>query len=104
MIRRPPRSTQSRSSAASDVYKRQALFLITILLTHELGHFFVSRRYGVEVTLPFFIPFPLSPFGTLGAVIKMKGIMPNRKALFDIGIDGPFVGLVLTIPTIIIGL
>ena len=81
-----------------------ALFLITILLAHELGHFFVSRRYGVKVTLPFFIPFPLSPFGTLGAVIKMKGIMPNRQALFDIGIAGPFVGLVLTIPTIIIGL
>ena len=81
-----------------------ALFLITILLAHELGHFFVSRRWGVEVTLPFFIPFPLSPFGTLGAVIKMKGIMPNRQALFDIGISGPFVGLVLTIPTIIIGL
>jgi membrane-associated protease RseP (regulator of RpoE activity) len=81
-----------------------ALSLITILLAHELGHFFVSRRYGVKVTLPFFIPFPLSPFGTLGAVIKMKGIMPNRKALFDIGIAGPFIGLILTIPVIIIGL
>ena len=81
-----------------------ALPLIAILLAHELGHFFVSKRYGVEVTLPFFIPFPLSPFGTLGAVIKMKGIMPDRKALFDIGIAGPFIGLVLIIPIVIIGL
>jgi len=64
----------------------------------------VSRSYGVEVTLPFFIPFPLSPFGTLGAVIKMKGIMPDRKALFDIGIAGPLAGVILTIPIIIIGL
>jgi len=75
-----------------------------ILLSHELGHYFVSKRYGVEVTLPFFIPFPLSPFGTLGAVIKMKGFMPDRKALFDIGIAGPLVGLIFTIPVIIIGL
>ena len=74
------------------------------MLTHELGHFFASRSYGVEVTLPFFIPLPLSPFGTLGAVIKMKGIMPNRKALFDIGIAGPLAGVILTIPIIIIGL
>ncbi|MHC2993943.1 MAG: site-2 protease family protein [Candidatus Atribacteria bacterium] len=81
-----------------------ALPLITILLAHELGHFFVSRINGVEVTLPFFIPFPLSPFGTLGAVIKMKGFMPDRKALFDIGIAGPLVGLIFTIPVIIIGL
>ena len=75
-----------------------------ILLSHELGHYFVSKKYQVEVTLPFFIPFPFSPFGTLGAIIKMKGIMPNRKALFDIGIAGPLTGFIFTIPCIIIGL
>src|SRR4030043_749848 len=78
-----------------------SIAIMLILLGHELGHYFMSRRYGIRATLPFFLPFPLSPFGTLGAVIRMKGIMPNRKALFDIGIAGPFVGLVLTIPTII---
>ncbi|MEA1940515.1 MAG: site-2 protease family protein, partial [Candidatus Caldatribacteriota bacterium] len=75
-----------------------------ILLSHELGHYFVSKKYKVDVTLPFFIPFPLSPFGTLGAVIKMKGTMPDRKALFDIGIAGPLTGFIFTIPCIIIGL
>src|SRR5450756_2428420 len=30
MIRRPPRSTQSRSSAASDVYKRQVIKLVRL--------------------------------------------------------------------------
>lgn len=73
-------------------------------MAHELGHFFISRNYGVEVTLPLFIPFPLSPFGTLGAIIKMRGVMPNRKALFDVGIAGPLAGLMLTLPIIIIGL
>jgi membrane-associated protease RseP (regulator of RpoE activity) len=81
-----------------------ALSLMMILLSHELGHYFMSKKYQVEVTLPFFIPFPLSPFGTLGAVIKMKGIIPNRKALFDIGIAGPLTGFIFTIPCIIIGL
>ncbi len=77
---------------------------MTILLAHELGHFLVSRKYGVEVTLPFFIPFPFSPFGTLGAIIQMKGTIPNRKALLDIGLAGPLAGLVFTLPAIIIGL
>ncbi|GAB4114574.1 MAG: site-2 protease family protein [Candidatus Caldatribacteriota bacterium] len=81
-----------------------AIPLLTILLAHELGHFFISKNYGVVVTLPLFIPFPLSPFGTLGAIIKMSGFLPNRKALFDIGIAGPLAGLILTLPTIIIGL
>ena len=81
-----------------------ALPLMIILLSHELGHYFLSKRYQVEATLPFFIPFPLSPFGTLGAVIKMKGIIPNRKALFDIGIAGPITGLIFTIPCIAVGL
>src|SRR5450756_2648647 len=31
MIRRPPRSTQSRSSAASDVYKRQVMLALACL-------------------------------------------------------------------------
>lgn len=78
--------------------------LITILLAHELGHFFMCRKYGVEATLPYFIPFPFSPFGTFGAVIRMKGRMPNKQALFDIGVAGPLAGLFFAIPAIIIGL
>lgn len=78
--------------------------LMTILLCHEMGHFLMSRYYGVEATLPFFIPFPLSPFGTLGAIIRMRGLIPDRKALFDIGAGGPLAGLILIFPTIYFGL
>jgi membrane-associated protease RseP (regulator of RpoE activity) len=78
--------------------------IMAILSAHELGHYLMSRRYGISSTLPLFIPFPFSPFGTLGAVIKMRGTIYNRRALFDIGAAGPLTGLALTIPAIILGL
>ncbi len=78
--------------------------LMAILLCHEMGHFVMSRVHGVEATLPFFIPFPFSPFGTFGAIIKMKSWIPHRRALFDIGAGGPIAGLILTFPTIYFGL
>jgi len=81
-----------------------SLALISILLAHEMGHFVMSRRHGVPASLPYFLPVPLPPFGTFGAIIKMKGRMSSRKALFDIGVAGPLMGLLVTIPTIIIGL
>lgn len=72
--------------------------LMTILTFHELGHFLQSLRYGVRTSLPYFLPMPfLGPIGTLGAVIRMDGQIPNRKALFDIGISGPLAGLVPTL-------
>ncbi|MBI5788539.1 MAG: site-2 protease family protein [Candidatus Schekmanbacteria bacterium] len=64
----------------------------------------MSRRHDVPATLPFFIPLPLPPFGTLGAVIKMKGRINDRSALLDIGSAGPLTGFFFTIPAIIIGL
>lgn len=82
-----------------------SIAIITILLAHEMGHYLMCRRYGVPATLPFFIPFPLvNPFGTMGAIIQMKGIIPSRRALFDIGIAGPLAGLFFAVPAIIIGL
>ena len=81
-----------------------ALSLLGILLAHELGHFFVGRSRGENVTLPYFIPFPLSPFGTMGAFINMKEIPKNRKQLLDIGIAGPMIGLLVAIPVLFIGL
>lgn len=78
--------------------------LILILLFHEMGHYFAARYYGVPATLPYFIPFPLALFGTFGAVIKMQGIIPNRRALFDIGIMGPVMGLVVALPATVIGI
>ncbi|MFZ5516111.1 MAG: site-2 protease family protein [Candidatus Zhuqueibacterota bacterium] len=84
-----------------------SLSIVSILFAHEMGHYLMCRRYGISATLPYFIPFPfpkLNPFGTLGAVIKMKGRIPNRRALFDVGIAGPLAGLAVTIPVLIIGL
>ena len=70
---------------------------------HEMGHYAMSRYHRVDASLPYFIPVP-SLIGTMGAVIKMKGRMPDRKALFDIGVAGPLAGLVATIAVTIIGL
>jgi len=81
-----------------------AISIMTILLAHELGHFFMCRKYKVEATPPYFLPVPIQPFGTFGALIKMKGQIPDKKALFDIGAAGPIAGLVFAIPAIIIGL
>ena len=78
--------------------------IMTILLSHELGHFFMCRKYHVVATMPFFLPLPFPPFGTFGAVIKMKSLIPDKKALFDIAAAGPLMGLFFAIPAIIIGL
>jgi membrane-associated protease RseP (regulator of RpoE activity) len=81
-----------------------AAALMAILLAHELAHYFVARRYGSPVSLPYFIPLPISILGTMGAVIVQRAPMRSRKALFDIGIAGPLAGFVLAVPLLIVGL
>lgn len=81
-----------------------AAALMFILTTHELGHFIQALRYRVPASLPFFIPMPFSPIGTMGAVIGMQAHIGNRKALFDIGISGPLAGLVPTVICSVVGL
>ncbi len=78
--------------------------VMAILIAHEMGHFLQAKWYKVPATPPFFIPFPISPFGTMGAVIIQGAGVANRKSLFDIAISGPLAGLLLTIPITIIGL
>jgi membrane-associated protease RseP (regulator of RpoE activity) len=78
--------------------------LLLILGFHELGHYLTARAYGVQVSLPYFVPLPLPPMGTMGAIIRMRSPIPNRKVLFDIGIAGPILGLVVTVPVLVIGL
>jgi membrane-associated protease RseP (regulator of RpoE activity) len=72
--------------------------LIVILAAHELGHYIACQWYGVNATLPYFIPMPIPPVGTFGAFIKIKSPIPTRRALFDIGIAGPLAGFVFVIP------
>ncbi|HEX4147310.1 MAG TPA: site-2 protease family protein [Pirellulales bacterium] len=80
------------------------LAVMAILLTHEMGHFLQAHRYRVPVTFPIFIPFPIMMTGTMGAVIGMDGSRANRKQLFDIGLTGPWAGLVVAIPMIWFGI
>lgn len=76
-----------------------AAALLGILTAHELGHYVAARRYGLHVTLPFFIPMPvLSPIGTLGAVIKMKTPIYTRRMLLDVGAAGPIAGMLVALP------
>lgn len=79
-----------------------ALGLLSILISHEMGHYVACRIYGVDATLPFFIPFP-SMVGTLGAFIRIRGPIPHRRALFDIGIAGPLAGFVVCLPVLVLG-
>ena len=74
--------------------------ILFILACHEFGHYFASRYHNVDATLPYFLPFPPIPvllqlflnFGTFGAVIRTKSIVPSKKAMFDIGVAGPIAG------------
>lgn len=82
-----------------------SLSLLAILFSHEMGHYLACRYYGVDATLPFFIPAP--PFflaGTFGAFIKIRSPIPSRRALFDIGLAGPLAGFVVAVPLSVIGI
>jgi len=80
-----------------------SLAIMTFLLSHEMGHYFMCRRYNINATLPYFIPAPTF-VGTFGAFIKIKSPIKDKKALFDIGIAGPLAGFAVALPTLIIGL
>lgn len=81
-----------------------AACLMTILVCHETGHFLQARRYGVYASYPIFLPMPVPPIGTFGAVIAMDWRIPHRRALFDIGISGPLAGLVPTLVCCVLGI
>lgn len=78
--------------------------LMTILTVHELGHYLQLRRLRVRSSFPYFIPLPLPPLGTMGAVIRIRERLPDRRALFDMGLSGPVAGLVAALCFLVLGL
>jgi len=80
-----------------------AATLLAILGVHELGHYIAARLHNIHASLPYFIPLPFG-LGTMGALISIKSPMKNRRVLFDIGLAGPYAGLVVAIPLFLYGL
>jgi membrane-associated protease RseP (regulator of RpoE activity) len=81
-----------------------SLALMAILTAHEMGHYVLARIHRVDTTLPYFIPLPIVGVGTLGAVIRIRGRIPHRNALVDIGAAGPLAGLAVALPILFWGL
>jgi membrane-associated protease RseP (regulator of RpoE activity) len=81
-----------------------SLALMAILTSHEMGHYVLARIHKVDTTLPYFIPLPIVGVGTLGAVIRIRGRIPHRNALVDIGAAGPLAGLAVALPILLWGL
>jgi membrane-associated protease RseP (regulator of RpoE activity) len=80
-----------------------SIAIMFVLGSHEMGHYFAARRWRMRTTLPYFIPAPTF-IGTLGAVIRHKGPIPSRSALFDVGVSGPLVGIAASVIVACIGL
>jgi membrane-associated protease RseP (regulator of RpoE activity) len=84
-----------------------SIAILFVLGVHEFGHYFAARYHRVDVTLPYFLPFPPTPFflnfGTLGALIRTRSIVPNRRAMFDIGVAGPLAGFLACIIVLVLG-
>jgi membrane-associated protease RseP (regulator of RpoE activity) len=81
-----------------------SLTLLTILMAHELGHYLACVYYGVDATLPYFLPAPTPFTGTLGAFIRIRSAIYSKRVLFDIGVAGPLAGFVFLIPALAVGL
>lgn len=80
-----------------------SISIMTILFAHEMGHYLTCLYYGIDVSLPYFIPAP-TPMGTMGAFIKIRSPIQHRAALLDVGVAGPIAGFVLAVPALVIGL
>lgn len=77
--------------------------IVGILLSHEMGHYLTARAWKVETTLPYFVPVPFG-VGTFGAVIRIRSVMPSRRAVLEIGAAGPIAGFVVAVPLLVWGL
>lgn len=84
-----------------------SISILFVLGVHEFGHYFAAKYHKVKATLPYFIPFPVTDvflnFGTLGAVIKTKSIIPDKRSMFDIGVAGPIASFFASVGLLIYG-
>ena len=80
-----------------------AFWAFMILGAHEMGHYLACRYYRIPASLPFFIP-SIPPLGTFGAVIRIRGPIPHRRALFDVAAAGPIAGFVIAVPVLLVGM
>jgi membrane-associated protease RseP (regulator of RpoE activity) len=78
--------------------------ILAILGAHEFGHYYACRYYGVDASLPYFLPAPLPLTGTLGAFIRIRQMIPGKRELFDIGIAGPIAGFIVAVPVLLLGM
>ncbi len=105
-----PPATDSQFEMILDLFRNLktgipfAISLLAILLAHEFGHYLAARYHKTHVTLPYFLPFPLSPLGTMGAFIQIKEPPKNKRILLDIGLAGPLAGMVVALPVLFLGL
>jgi membrane-associated protease RseP (regulator of RpoE activity) len=81
-----------------------SLSILAILGAHECGHYFACRYYGIDASLPYFLPAPLPLTGTLGAFIRIRQPIPGKRQLFDVGIAGPIAGFVVAVPVLVAGM
>jgi len=81
-----------------------SLAIMTILFAHEMGHYLTCKYYGINASLPYFIPMPIPPVGTMGAFIRIRSPIQNRAALLDVGIAGPIAGFVFAVPVLVIAM
>jgi membrane-associated protease RseP (regulator of RpoE activity) len=81
-----------------------SIAIMSILLAHEMGHYLACRYYRVDASLPYFIPFPLSPVGTMGAFIKIREVVHDRGSLLEIGVAGPIAGFVVAVIALVFSL
>jgi membrane-associated protease RseP (regulator of RpoE activity) len=101
-----PAGWQFPSLSAMRVGLTFSLPLAAILAAHESGHYLVARKYRVNASPPYFLPYPpqLGLLGTMGAFIRLRSPMYDRRTLFDIGVAGPFAGMIVAIPILLLGL
>jgi membrane-associated protease RseP (regulator of RpoE activity) len=80
-----------------------ASLLLGFLAVHEFGHYFAAMRHRISASLPYFIPFPISPIGTLGAVIRIRSQIYNSRHMFDVGAAGPIAGFITALIILLYG-